>query len=205
MNNAPSRLPPEFTVRPLSAGDITEVLALSDAVSLQASGNLHDGFLVSGYPEKVYRDALTHASSAGQALRALMFGAYDLDGGLAGFVFGYNAAYGRAFMDGKTETAIDGYLGLAADYYILKQIAIAAQWRRRGVGQALADAFLSAATSESDVFLTIVTEPANPASERFHAQLGFHPVLDSVSRGAGGDTYPSRIWRRESRQPRENP
>jgi GNAT superfamily N-acetyltransferase len=198
MNDRPtSQLTEGLSIRLLTSRDVPDVLALCSAVSLQWVCDVASGFLVSSYNEEVYLNALAHTTATDSGPCAMISGAFDPQGGLAGFVFGYDASYGRAFMGGVTEAVIDDDLGRSRDYYILKQIVVAAAWRRRGIGQMLANAFLNAACPERSVFLTIVSEPANPASEQFHAKLGFRPVLPSISRGAGR-TYPARIWHREA-------
>lgn len=197
--STPSTIP-ALGPQALTELDVKDVVALSDSVLLRISNDISDGFLVSGYGEDVYIRACRNVSGTGKP-QALLIGTRHKERALVGFIFGYDAAYGRSFMGGSTETAIDDYLGAKTDYYILKQIAVAPGWRRGGVGVALARAFIERVPLEQSVFTTIVTEPKNPSSELFHARLGFTPVLVSRSSGAGGASYPSRIWRRAPAAP----
>jgi GNAT superfamily N-acetyltransferase len=192
------RLPAELHIRSLTTCDVKDAVTLANSVALRGSNNISEGFLVSGYHEKVYQSACEHTSSTDLKPPAILLGAHDFASRLVGFIFGYEAAYGREFMGRQTEATIDEHFGSNAAYYILKQIAVEAAWRRRGVGQALADAFLDRVSSASAVFLTIVSEPANPVSESFHAKLGFRPILRSISYGPGGETYPAQIWQRRA-------
>lgn len=160
-------------IRKAAVGDMDAIYRVAERSRLEIAGS-EGGFLVSGFSEDHYSKFIT----AGR--RVMFLVAVDGEDRIAGFLFGYTSDYVSNLPVHTSEDKIFELLGPKSRFFVIKQIAVHPDFRRQGVAQALYRSVLSDLAKTRTVphiFATIVTAPRNLASEAFHKDLGFRPVL----------------------------
>jgi predicted GNAT superfamily acetyltransferase len=152
-------MPDPMQIRPLAQLDQDRLLALNNAHAVELS----------------WLDIDRLASMLRQAWRATGIG--DLDAALIAF---------------DQSSGYDGWsFGWFRDRYprfvYVDRVVVAPSARGRGLARALyADLFAAAsAAGQALVTCEVNSDPPNPASDRFHAALGFAPVGSAQPPGAG--------------------
>lgn len=112
------------------------------------------------------------------------------DGEVVGFLIGHTEQGLRP--DETAEMQIAGRLGPAI---VIREVAVAPNWRRRGIARLLYQQVLSEA-GERPVIATVVSHPPNVAAIRFHYGMGFEPYrVVEAGDGAAAKT----VWLFRSR------
>ncbi|MCC5980099.1 MAG: hypothetical protein JJU26_00095 [Oceanicaulis sp.] len=186
---------PTYEFRTLQQGDIDDLIALSGQLALKP-GSDSTSFLVSNFTRAEYQRFLSHKD-------VTCLGAFESDtGALAGFLIAYGCAYASTLGPDTSEAVIVSAVGQECRFKVIKQVGIHIDHHGKGLGRALYEAFFRS-TSASYVFAAIVEQPVeNAGSKKFHAALGFAPVLQS---SPANTHYESQIintiWLRQLRPP----
>jgi predicted GNAT superfamily acetyltransferase len=199
---------PPIAFREAVIGDIAAIKAVADRCRL-GEGPIDSGFLVSDFGPEDYRvfiEASLKATDEAAGREVIFLVAVDPHGHVAAFAFAYRKAFvvrhPERFPESSTEQRIRVMLREESDFFVIKQIGIAPEFRKRGLGSQLYfELFtrIATATPSTDcehVFAATVLTPPNRASEKFHQKMGFAPVLQSRSRAGDGRLFLNQVWHR---------
>jgi predicted GNAT superfamily acetyltransferase len=120
-----------------------------------------DGFLVSGYPEEVYRARLVSAEHFYVAVKGA---------DVLGFLLAYSDEQIEPdeWLNHRIKTTLGSFL-------VIKQVCVARGAARQGVASRLYHHVLEQWTA-NPVIAAVVSEPPNEASTLFHRKLGFEEL-----------------------------
>lgn len=147
---------------------------IADACQLVADTPTNAGFLVSAYAREDYAAFLP---------KAAMFTCVSLHGRMLGFVMVMPAA-SLPLSDGSRTSA----LRFDEPDYVVKQVAVDPTFRRARVGTVLYRALVNR-FADCYIGATVMHEPRNDASMRFHEAFGFAHVTDMPAAGGGRSGY----------------
>jgi len=155
---------------------LARVVQIADELAYRGDGTDANSFLLSGYGLETYR----RLAAAEQLYVALQ--------GNLPVAFAVVYPPGVPAEEHGTRHIRDAY----GDVPVIKQIATARGWERRGYSRLLYDAFTDRHPS-LPVFAAIAKQPRNIGSERFHETLGF---VKCETYADHPDGHPHGIWRR---------
>lgn len=184
----------DFMIRPAKLTDIDAICAIAQSVALKPKNVATDGFLISAYSRDMY-GAMVKAKS-GVFVTVSTEPAVNADTReiVTGFLIAYDKGFSPKSEWSESERLINQTLGDVTDYSVIKQIAVSRDHRGQGHATALYRHYFDR-IEHAHVFTTIVSNPPNPASEKFHRLRGFTPFLPSQSRSVDGrENYDSRLW-----------
>ena len=97
---------------------------------------------------------------------------------------------GQDALVAEEEGAVIGFLlGFVSPqpepYAYVHLVGIHPEYRRRGVGKALYEAFIARAKTRGATRMKVISAPGNDASERFHVAMGFSTQVTADYAGPG--------------------
>lgn len=159
----------EYAVRAAGIADLEAVIAIAS-----------NGQPESAVPGPARRPVAELPEYARLLTDARYFLVATVGGEVVGFLIGHTEQGLRP--DETAEMQIARQLGPSI---VIREVAVAPSWRRRGIARLLYQQVLAEA-GERPVIATVVSDPANVAAIRFHYGMGFEPyrVADATDGAA---------------------
>lgn len=163
-------------IRSADLNDIERVYQIAKGNSLNDSPNdIDSGFLVSNYTLEKYREIIEREDS--------IFLVLEQNNEIVAFLLGYNLDTRNISM---LESGCRKVLKKNKEYFLLKQICVDKNYKRKGFASALYNYLFK--TCARNIVLSIVTKPLNEASVKFNESRGFEMVYrytpkDEMERG----------------------